>query len=107
MLLLAPLTTLVVLATRVVGVSTADGDRFISMPITKRVNINGTLNIVQNDNRRSRSLLKSGQQREFLTPDVLLNDAGSIYTADIAVGHPPTHCESCQLSQVWFLIYSF
>jgi hypothetical protein len=96
MLLLATLAPFVVLATRVVASPTADGDKPVSIPITKRINPTGTLNVVQKDNKRARFLLKGGQQHESLTPDVPLNDTGEIYTADIAVGDPPTQCESCQ-----------
>ena len=96
MLLLATLAPFVVLATRVVAGPAANGDKLVSIPITKRISPAGTLNVVQKDNKRLRFLLKGGQQHESLTPDVPLNDAGAIYTADIAVGDPPTQCESCQ-----------
>jgi cathepsin E len=96
MLLLAPLAPFVVLATRVVAGPTVDDDNLVSVPITKRISSVGTLKVVQNDNKRSRFLLKGGQQDESLIPDVPLNDASFAYTADIAVGDPPTLCESCQ-----------
>jgi hypothetical protein len=96
MLLFATLAPFVVLATRVVASPTADDDKLVSIPITKRISPAGTLDVVQKDNKRSNFLLKGGQQHESLTPDVPLNDPGDIYTADIAVGDPPTQCESCQ-----------
>ena len=96
MLLLATLVPFVVLATRVVADPNADGDKLVSMPITKRINPASTLNVVQKDNKRARFLLKGGQQHESLTPDVPVNYAGGINTVDIAVGDPPTKCESCQ-----------
>jgi hypothetical protein len=101
MLLLATLAPFVVLATRVVAGPTADsdGDKFVSIPITSHKQISragSTLKVVQKDHKRSKFLLKGGQQHESLTPDVPLDDIGDAYTADIAVGDPPTQCESCQ-----------
>jgi len=96
MFLLTTLAPFVVLATRVVAAPTTDGDKLVSIPITKRISPAGTLNVVQKDYKRSRFLLKSRQQHESLTPDVPLNDVGESYIADIAVGDPPTQCESCQ-----------
>ena len=96
MLLLATLAPFIVLATRVVESPTTGGDKLVSIPITKRISPAGTLNVVQKDNKRARFLLKGGQQHESLTPDVLLDDTGDIYTADIAIGDPPTQCESCR-----------
>ncbi|KAN0103724.1 aspartic peptidase A1 [Russula decolorans] len=90
MLLLATLAPFVVLATSVVASPTADGDKLVSIPITKRISPAGMLNVVQKDNKRARFLLKGGQQHESVTPDVPVNDAGNIYTADIGVGDPPT-----------------
>jgi hypothetical protein len=97
MLLLATLAPFVVLITRVVASPTTDGDKLVSIPITKRISPAGMLNVVQKDNKRARFLLKGGQQHdESVTPDVPVNDEGDLYTADIAVGDPPTQCESCQ-----------
>lgn len=98
MLILSPLTPFLVLATRVVAGSTADVDNFISIDITKRISSARALNVVQKDNMRSRFLLEGGQQHGSLSPpvNVPLNEISTdFYTADIAVGNPPTHCESC------------
>ncbi|KAF8495710.1 aspartic peptidase domain-containing protein [Russula emetica] len=92
MLLLAPLAPFVVLATRVVAGPTngCDGP-IVSASITKRIfNTTGTLNVVQHDNRRSRFLLQGGQCDGSLTPDVPLNDAAIVYTAEIGFGVPLT-----------------
>ena len=97
MLLLTPLTLFVVLATRVVASPTTGGDKLVSIPITKRISPAGTLDVVQKDNKRASFLLKGGQQFESLTPHAPINDEGNLYTADIAIGDPPTQCESCQI----------
>jgi hypothetical protein len=100
MLLLATLAPFVVLATRVVAGPTVDGDNAthpVSIPITKRITATGTFNVVENDNRRLRFLLKDGRRHESLTVGVPLNEVGGeAYTADIGFGDPPTTCETCQ-----------
>jgi hypothetical protein len=112
MLLLATLAPFVVLATSVVAGPTADGDKFVSIPITshKRISRAGSiLKFVQKDNKRLKFLLKGGQKHESLTPDAPLDDAGEQYTADIAIGDPPTQCESLTLGNfglAWSLKYS-
>ena len=95
MLLLTLLAPFVVLATRVVGISTANVNisNPVSVPINKRINTAGGFNISKNDIDRWSFLLKSGIQ-----PDVLLNDVGISYTVTIGVGTPPQYCEPYQLS---------
>ena len=97
MLLFVTVAPFVVLATRAVASPAADSDKLVSMPITKRISPAGTLDVVQKDNKRASFLLKGGQQYESLTPHAPINDEGSLYTADIAIGDPPTQCESCQI----------
>ena len=97
MLLLAPLLApFVLLATRAVANPATDVENLITIPIFKRqVSSAGTVNIVQRDNMRLRFLLSGGKYLESMTPDVLLNDAGVIYTANIGIGDPARYCESC------------
>ena len=96
MLLLAALVPFVVLATRVVAVSTTTVNNLTSINITKRIDT-GTVNVAKRDKMRSRYFLEGGEEHEPFTPDVPLDDIGvEGYTAKIGVGVPPTYCESCQ-----------
>ena len=69
-----------------------------SLPIVKRINPNGTLNVVQRDQARAASFAnRSGVLAlDSTVPELPLIDSANTYVASIGVGSPTTYCESCQ-----------
>jgi hypothetical protein len=98
MLLIASLTPLVVLATRVAAGSTVIRDSPISLLIPRHFNHNGNpcrdwkrLNNLVSDGKHSSSSLDE-------THNLLLNNTSVVYSASVGIGDPPTYCESYQFS---------
>ena len=101
MLLFAGLAPLVVLATGVLADSPLARDSLVTVPISKRIDLNGIPDFIKRDREHLRNLVKrGGHRRQFSTanktPSVLLNNNGSIYVATIGIGEPATNCESCK-----------
>ena len=69
----------------------------VSLPITKRVDANGILSIVQRDQARVANFATQFDASNSDTaPSVPLDYYGVAYVANIGVGDPPTSCESRQ-----------
>jgi cathepsin E len=99
MLLIASLTPLVVLATGVAAIPTVIRDNsHISLPISRHLNHNGKLGIIQRDWKRLNNLVSDGKRSSAWheTHNLPLNDTGIVYSASVGIGDPPTHCESHQ-----------
>ena len=100
MLLIASLTPLVVLATGVAaGPTVIRDDSHISLPISRYLNHDGNLGIIQRDMKR----LNSGKRSSTLdeTYNLPLNNTGIVYSAPVGIGDPPTYCECYQFSPAW------
>lgn len=97
MLLVTFLVPLVVLVTRVVAGPTVRRDSYprISLPISRHINGNGKLDLIQRD--REQSLKDDGQRRSSWTPELIVNDTTVVYGIAVGIGEPPNPCESCQL----------
>jgi cathepsin E len=69
----------------------------VSVPITKHVSANNTLNAIQRDRARVANFAsRFGASTLDIVPNVPLDDYGVVFVASIGVGEPPTYCESCQ-----------
>jgi hypothetical protein len=101
MLLIASLTPLVVLATGVAASPTVirDGSH-ISLPISRHLNYDGNLGIIQRDRKRLNNLVSDGKRSSTLdeTHNLPLNNTGIVYSASVGIGDPPTYCECYQFS---------
>jgi hypothetical protein len=73
-----------------------DSPTGVSLPITKRVDANGILNVVQRDQARVANFATQFGASTSDTVSLSLDDYGVAYVADIGIGNPPTSCESCQ-----------
>ena len=101
MLLIASLIPLVVLATGVAaGPTVIRDDSHISLPISRHLNPNGKLGIIQRDRKRLNNLVSDGKRSSTWheTHNLPLNDTGIVYSASVGIGDPPTHCESSILA---------
>jgi hypothetical protein len=99
MLLVTFLVPFVVLATRVVAGPTVirdSGSRF-SLSLSRQINPNGKLDLIQRDREHSKNSVKDSKRRDSSTPSLTINDTGTIYVTSVGVGEPATSCESCQL----------
>ena len=99
MLLVASLAPFFLLATYVVAkpVFTRGSSNGVPLQITGHLNVNGTHNVVQNDQARAAKF--ANQFSDSTSPTILnlpLNDAGVTYATSIGIGQPPTYCESCR-----------
>ena len=99
MLLVAFLVPFVVLATRVVAGPTVirDSSSRISFPISRDINPNGKLDLIQRDREHLKNSVKDGQRRSSSTPNLIVNDTGMVYVTGVGIGDPATSCESSQL----------
>lgn len=97
MFLIASLTYLVVLATGIVaGPTVIRDDSHISLPISRHLNHDGNLGIIQRDRSRLNNRKRSSILDE---PHSLpLNNTGIVYSARVGIGDPPTYCECYQFS---------
>lgn len=98
MLLLTGLAPLVVLATGLVANPSLARTPLLKVPISKRADFN--TEFIKRDWEHLRNLGKRGvhQCRSSTVnkiADILLNNIGGIYVANVSVGDPPTTCESC------------
>ena len=100
MLLVIFLVPFVVLAARVVASPTVvrDSGSRISLPISRNINHNGKLDLIQRDRKHSKNSVKDGQRRSFSIPNLTVNDTGIVYGTSVGVGEPATSCESSPLS---------
>ena len=101
LLLLAGLApSLVVLAAGVVADPPFARDTLLTVPISKRINYNGIYDLTKRDREHFTNLVKrgGGHRRQSSNinkiPSILINNTGIGYVATIAVGSPPTNCES-------------
>ena len=99
MLLVTVLVPFVLLATRVVAGPTVVRDSLTSLPLSRHINRNGRLDLIQKYREKSRNSVKDGQRRSSSTPDLTVDDTGFLYVTGVGVGDPlaPTYCEFCQL----------
>jgi hypothetical protein len=95
MLLVASLAPFFLLATYVAAkpVVTRNYPSGVPLPITRHLNFNGTLNLVQKDQARVANFANQFGLSTSSTPNLPLNDDGVIYATTIGVGDPPTSCE--------------
>lgn len=98
MLLLASLAPFVLLATDAAAnpVVARGSPTGISLPMTKRVNVNtSTLNVIQRDQARLANFASRSDDSTSAatTPNVPLSDYGDSYVINIGIGVPPTLCE--------------
>jgi hypothetical protein len=99
MLLVTFLVSFVVLATRVVAGPTVirDSDSRISLSISRHINPNGKLDLIQRDRKHSKNSVKDRQRRSSSTPNLTVSDTGTVYVTSVGIGEPATSCESSQL----------
>jgi hypothetical protein len=94
------LASFVVLVSAVARGPIAFRDSIISLPITKNINGNGTVDIDRGDQARLMNFASGFDQLSVSTLDAIpnldipLSDAGSFYTATVEIGIPPSYCES-------------
>ena len=97
MLLVTVLVPFVLLATRVVAGPTVIRDSLTLLSISRHINRNGRLDLIQKYREKSRNSVKDGHWRSSSTPDLTVDDAGFLYVTGVGVGDPPIYCEFCQL----------
>jgi hypothetical protein len=99
MLLVHFLVPLVVLATRVAAGPTiirhSDPSRRISFPISRQINGDSKLDLIQRDRKHPRKSVKDGLRRSSSTPNLIVNDTSTLYVIGVGIGTPLTSCESC------------
>lgn len=99
MLLVTFLVPFVVLATSVVAGPTVirDSGSRISLSISRHIDLNGELDLIQRYKKHSKNFPKDVQRRGSSTPSLTVNDTGTLYVTSAGVGEPATSCELYQL----------
>jgi hypothetical protein len=99
MLLVTFLVPFVVLSTKVVAGPTVirDSGSRISFPISRNINPNVKLDLIQRDRKHLKNSVMDGQRRSSSTPNLIVNDTGTVYVTSVGIGEPATSCESSQL----------
>jgi hypothetical protein len=62
----------------------------VQLPLTRHFNHANAANIVKHDQARARYMMTAGKRS--VSPFLIINE-GTLYTAEIGVGNPPTSCK--------------
>lgn len=94
MLLITSLIPLILLSTGIAGGTTVIRDSHISLSISRHLNHNGNLGIIQRDRKRLDNLVSGGKHSSSTldeTHNLLKYNTGIVYSASVGIGDPPTY----------------
>ena len=66
----------------------------VSLPLTRRLNITGTHDLIQKDQARARNMFAVSKAKRSGSPgNVGITNVAIAYTAVVGIGTPPTDCK--------------